>query len=250
MVKVIAWYLRKTKLPPPFCSTVKSILFSPLILDTPQNIFSELSPYCMLISLEGPLGLGKKGLCVCARLSAGRLGCTQVLINNWRALLNGKGIELDINSHTVPWPKKWKALHMCRHWLNMPQKYLHSQTVHISIIHKNKPSPSDCKCTVCHYSLGTFFISSPHWCVTVEIRQWWQRCQRRGGGKGGLKLNRKLCTSIKTRGGDIKSYTPAPGDRMHEGGEAMESDSSIRVGKEGCGGKEGRETGQLCLIMY
>lgn len=106
MVKVIAWYLRKTKLPPPFCSTVKSILFSPLILDTPQNIFSELSPYCMLISLEGPLALGKKGLCVCARLSAGRLGCTQVLINNWRALLNGKGIELDINSHTVPWPKK------------------------------------------------------------------------------------------------------------------------------------------------
>lgn len=65
-----------------------------------------------------------------------------------------------------------------------------------------------------------------------------------------MKLNRKLCTSIKTRGGDIKSYTPAPGDRMHEGGEAMESDSSIRVGKEGCGGKEGRETGQLCLIMY
>ncbi len=41
----------------------------------------------------------------------------------------------------------------------------------------------------------------------------------RGGGKGGLKLNGKLCTSIKTRGGDIKSYTPVPGDRMQEGGK-------------------------------
>lgn len=39
-----------------------------------------------------------------------------------------------------------------------------------------------------------------------------------GGGGGGLKLNGKLCTSIKTRGGDIKSYTPVPGDRMQEGG--------------------------------
>lgn len=40
----------------------------------------------------------------------------------------------------------------------------------------------------------------------------------RGGGKGGLKLNGKLCTSIKTRGEDIKSYTAVPGDRMQEGG--------------------------------
>lgn len=39
-----------------------------------------------------------------------------------------------------------------------------------------------------------------------------------GGGKGGLKLNGKLCTSIKTCGEDIKSYTPVPGDRMQEGG--------------------------------
>lgn len=31
-------------------------------------------------------------------------------------------------------------------------------------------------------------------------------------------MNGKLCTSIKTRGGDIKSYTPVPGDRMQEGG--------------------------------
>lgn len=39
-----------------------------------------------------------------------------------------------------------------------------------------------------------------------------------GGGKEDLKLNGKLCTSIKTRRGDIKSYTPVPGDRMQEGG--------------------------------
>lgn len=36
--------------------------------------------------------------------------------------------------------------------------------------------------------------------------------------KGGLKLNRKLCTSIKTCRGNIKSYTPVPGDRMQNGG--------------------------------
>lgn len=50
-----------------------------------------------------------------------------------------------------------------------------------------------------------------------------------GKGKGGLKLNGKLCSSIKTRWGDIKSYTPVPGDRMQEGGDAMEGDSSIRI---------------------
>lgn len=38
------------------------------------------------------------------------------------------------------------------------------------------------------------------------------------GGERGLKLNGKLCTSIKTRRRDIKSYTPVPGDRMQEGG--------------------------------
>lgn len=38
-------------------------------------------------------------------------------------------------------------------------------------------------------------------------------------GLGGeVKLNGKLCTSIKTCGEDIKSYSPAPGDRMQEGG--------------------------------
>lgn len=31
-------------------------------------------------------------------------------------------------------------------------------------------------------------------------------------------MNRKLCTSIKTRSEDIKSYTLVPGDRMQEGG--------------------------------
>lgn len=112
MVKVIAWYLRKTKLPPPFCSTVKCILFSPLILDTPPKHLFRAIPYCMLISLEGPLALGKKGLCVFACLSAGRLGCAQDLINDWRALLNGKGIELDINSHTVPWQKMKGIAHV------------------------------------------------------------------------------------------------------------------------------------------
>lgn len=39
----------------------------------------------------------------------------------------------------------------------------------------------------------------------------------RGEKEGGLKLNGKLCTSIKTWGEDIKSYTPLPGDRMQEG---------------------------------
>lgn len=39
----------------------------------------------------------------------------------------------------------------------------------------------------------------------------------RGEEEGGLKLNGKLCTSIKTWGEDIKSYTPLPGDRMQEG---------------------------------
>lgn len=34
---------------------------------------------------------------------------------------------------------------------------------------------------------------------------------------GGLKLNGKLCTSIKTRREHIKSHTPVPGDRMQEG---------------------------------
>ena len=81
---------------------------------------------------------------------------------------------------------------------------------------------------VCQCCSRAFFNSSPHWCMTIEIRQWRQRCQR-GEGKGGLKLNGKLCTSIKTRGGDIKSYTPVPGDRMLEGGDAMEGDSSIRI---------------------
>lgn len=58
--------------------------------------------------------------------------------------------------------------------------------------------------------------------VVTEMSEW-------GKGKGGLKLNGKLCSSIKTRGGDIKSYTPVPGDRMQEGGDAMEGDSSIRI---------------------
>lgn len=55
-------------------------------------------------------------------------------------------------------------------------------------------------------------------------------------------------------GGDIKSYTPVPGDKMQEGGDAMEGDSSIRIPgfliEPGGGGKQGRETGRLCLIMY
>lgn len=38
-----------------------------------------------------------------------------------------------------------------------------------------------------------------------------------GGGKGVLKLNGKLCTSIKTWGEHIKSHPPVPGDRMQEG---------------------------------
>lgn len=109
---------------------------------------------------------------------------------------------------------------------------------------------------VCHCCSRTFFISSPHWCVTIEIRPWWQRCQRGVGGKGGLKLNGKLCTSIKTCGEDIKSYTPVPGDRMQEGGDAMQRDSSIRIpgflavpqGEKRR--RRERETGQLGLIMY
>lgn len=75
-----------------------------------------------------------------------------------------------------------------------------------------------------------------------------------GEGKGGLKLNGKLCTSIKTRGGDIKSYTPVPGDRMQEGGmqwkATVQSESPAFSSSQGGRGEEGRETGQLCLIMY
>lgn len=54
--------------------------------------------------------------------------------------------------------------------------------------------------------------------------------RRVGGGKRGfLKLNGKLCSSIKTRGGDIKSYTPVPGGQDAGRGDAMEGDSSIRI---------------------
>lgn len=68
-------------------------------------------------------------------------------------------------------------------------------------------------------------------------------------GVGGvLKLNGKLCTSIKTRGKDIKSYTPVPGDRMREGGmqwkATVQSKSPwLSHRAEGGGREEGRETG-------
>lgn len=39
----------------------------------------------------------------------------------------------------------------------------------------------------------------------------WQKCQWGMGRAMELKLNRKLCTSIKTWGRDIKSCTPVPG---------------------------------------
>lgn len=63
----------------------------------------------------------------------------------------------------------------------------------------------------------------------------------------GLKLNGKLCTSIKTRRGDIKSYTPVPGDRMQEGGgmqckatvPSASPASSPPVGEEEEGGGDG-----------
>lgn len=71
-------------------------------------------------------------------------------------------------------------------------------------------------------------------------------------GKGGLKLNRKLCTSIKTRRGDIKSYTPVPGDRMQERGTQWKAtvQSDSRAFSLSQGEVEETETGQLCLIMY
>lgn len=46
-------------------------------------------------------------------------------------------------------------------------------------------------------------------------------------------MNRKLCTSIKTRGGDIKSYTPVPGDRMHEGGKQWKATVQSELGRRG-----------------
>lgn len=53
-------------------------------------------------------------------------------------------------------------------------------------------------------------------------------------------MNRKLCTSIKTRGGDIKSYTPVPGDRMQERGTqwkaTVQSDSRAFFTELGVGG--------------
>lgn len=78
-------------------------------------------------------------------------------------------------------------------------------------------------CVRLYHCECTFFISSPHWCVKIEIRQCRQRCQCRGRTRDrrrrrdGLKLNGKLCTSIKTWGEHIKSHTPVPGDRMREG---------------------------------
>lgn len=115
-------------------------------------------------------------------------------------------------------------------------------------------SPSDCKCAhVCHCRSHAFFISSPRWCVTIEIRQWWQRCRGGGRKKGVWNWTGNYVLQLR-HGGDIKSYTPVPGDKMQEGGDAMEGDSSIRIPgfliEPGGGGKQGRETGRLCLIMY
>lgn len=62
-----------------------------------------------------------------------------------------------------------------------------------------------------------------------------------------MKLNRKLCTSIKTRGGDIKSYTPAPGDRMHEGGKQWKATVQSELGRRGV--EERREEKQDSYVL-
>lgn len=61
-------------------------------------------------------------------------------------------------------------------------------------------------------------------------------------------MNGKLCTAIKTRGEDIKSYTPVPGDRMQEGsnGRRQFNQNHVFFSKD-----QGMvQTGQRCLIMY
>lgn len=70
-------------------------------------------------------------------------------------------------------------------------------------------------------------------------------------GEGG-KLKRKLCTSLKTCGEDIKSYTLAPGDRMHEGGTQWKATVQSEHGASSLCRRvrEGGETGQPGLIMY
>lgn len=65
-------------------------------------------------------------------------------------------------------------------------------------------------------------------------------------------MNRKLCTSIKTCGEDIKSYPPVPGDRMQERGTQWKAtvqsehgaSSLCRRVREG-----GERTGRPGLIM-
>lgn len=70
-----------------------------------------------------------------------------------------------------------------------------------------------------------------------------------GEREGGLKLNGKLCTSIKTRGEHIKSHTPMPGDRMQEG--EMQYEATVQSESPGFlatpqdRGRRGGETGRL-----
>lgn len=58
---------------------------------------------------------------------------------------------------------------------------------------------------------------------------------------GGLKLNRKLCTSIKTCRGDIKSYTPVPGERMQDGVGGVQSESPACAPSRGAVEEEERD---------
>ena len=71
-------------------------------------------------------------------------------------------------------------------------------------------------------------------------------------GGGGVKLNRKLCTSIKTCGEDIKSYTPVLGDRLQEAGTQRKA--TVPSERRDCSlcrrEKSGGETGRPGLIMY
>lgn len=110
-------------------------------------------------------------------------------------------------------------------------------------IHANK------RMYVCHGCSRAFFISSPHWCVTVQIRQWWQRCRGEGvwNWTGNYVLQLRHAVKI------LKAILQCLGTGCRKG-DAMEGDSSIRIpgslSEPRDGGEQGGETGQLCLIMY
>lgn len=140
------------------------------------------------------------------------------LINNSRASGDCEGFKFVISAHTLLWQKR-QEFHVCilRQTHSIHDNTLMFQRMACLWVH----STHSCKCT--HVRVPPPLTRIFHFITSLvcDDRDKTAVTEMSEGGKekGGLKLNGKLCTSIKTRGGDIKSYTPVPGDRMQEGGK-------------------------------